>query len=139
MQFSKFITCELDAKYIKYKNKLSPFFKHGNAGFICCLLELNMFCDYYATYIDKYQDVLLYNYNNKVSFDYGYCGIIYALIKLYDFYGDKKYIDSIEKKLALIKKVMSLSDNKGVNNFTISNFDYHYILYLYNTRISNEN
>lgn len=73
---------------IEYKNNFvfeyvdemkSINFKHGNAGVIILNHEYKKIFKSDLIEINKFMNILYYNYSNKISYDYGILGIIHTL------------------------------------------------------------
>lgn len=102
------------------EKNLSPYFSKGNAGVICLLLEMiekeNLDKETMANYkkiISFLEKGLMYSYTDKLSFNFGLTGIIYAMLKLYDVktLRKKEYIRSIEIKLQVMNELLNYNEN----------------------------
>lgn len=83
----------------EYKNdNYSPNFEHGNAGIIVINEEYRDITNNDLIDYKPFLNILFYNYTNKVSFDKGILGVIYALKKLNHRLKDKYISNNIKQK-----------------------------------------
>lgn len=96
-------------------NKKSINFRHGNAGLIVINYEYKRLFKKDLLDVSKFIPILKYNYSNKISFDYGILGIIYAFKCLYKENKSKEIKDFIDKKEEVLS--IMIKDEYYKSNF----------------------